>query len=34
MLLNELLKVDGDVFLIEGSFDGLELNLQVPRLPG
>jgi hypothetical protein len=28
MLLNELLKVDGDVFLIEGSFEGLELNLK------
>jgi hypothetical protein len=28
MLLNELLKVDGDVFLIEGSFEGLELNLR------
>ena len=26
MLLNELMKVDGDVFLIEGSFDSLELN--------
>jgi hypothetical protein len=26
MLLHELMKVDGDVFLIEGSFDGLELN--------
>ncbi len=28
MLLNELLKVDGDVFLIEGSFEGIELNLK------
>ncbi|OPY28749.1 MAG: hypothetical protein A4E28_01359 [Methanocella sp. PtaU1.Bin125] len=28
MLLHELLKVDGDVFLIEGSFEGLELNLR------
>jgi len=26
MLLNELMKVDGDVFLIEGSFAGLESN--------
>ncbi len=26
MLLHELMKVDGDVFLIEGSFDGLEQN--------
>jgi hypothetical protein len=26
MLLNDLLKVDGDVFLIEGSFAGLESN--------
>jgi hypothetical protein len=26
MLLNDLLKVDGDVFLIEGSFASLELN--------
>jgi hypothetical protein len=28
MLLNELMKVDGDVFLIEGSFEGIELNLK------
>ena len=28
MLLNELLKVDGDVFLIEGDFEGIELNLK------
>jgi hypothetical protein len=28
MLLNELMKVDGDVFLIEGSFESLELNLK------